>query len=87
MRIIIFALLGYLLYRILRSFFTSGKKLKKSMSGGPIDEMVQDPSCQTYIPLRDAQRKIISGKEYFFCSKECAEKFENEIKQKKQDRS
>jgi len=81
MRIIILALLGYLLYRILKVFFLSGKRLKKSRNGGPIDEMVQDPFCQTYIPLRDTQRKIINGKEYFFCSKECADKFEKTMKE------
>jgi YHS domain-containing protein len=38
--------------------------------------MVQDPSCKTYIPKRDARRKVIEGKEYFFCSKDCADRFE-----------
>ncbi len=80
MRIIILAVLGYLLYRILRGLFTTGKKLKKSPNTGPIDEMVQDPFCQTYIPLRDAQKKIINGREYFFCSNECADNFEKTMK-------
>ncbi len=45
-----------------------------------VDEMVQDPFCKTYIPLRSAQRKVIQGQEYFFCSKECADSFEKEMK-------
>jgi YHS domain-containing protein len=80
MRLIILALLGYLLYRLIRGVFKSGQKISRTENGGVIDEMVQDPVCKTYIPLRDAQRRIIDGREYFFCSKECAERFELEGK-------
>ena len=78
MRLIIFAILAYLLYRILRGFFGSGQKIEKTKNGGVIDEMVRDPFCKTYIPLRDAKRTVIDGKEYFFCSKECANRFQEE---------
>ncbi len=80
-RFLIFALLVYLLYRVLRGLIgPSQKTLRKNNGvGGAIDEMVQDPFCKTYIPLRDAQRKLIEGKEYFFCCKECCDKFEKEI--------
>jgi len=78
MRLIILAVLGYLLYRLIRGLFKSGKKISKAGNGGVIDEMVQDPVCKTYIPLRDARRRVIGGREYFFCSKECADKFELE---------
>jgi uncharacterized protein len=78
MRLIIFAILAYLLYRILRGIFGSGQKIKNTEKGGVIDEMVKDPLCNTYIPLRDAKRKVIDGKEYFFCSDECANKFHRE---------
>lgn len=78
MRLLIFALLAYLLYRLLRGVLAPSLKARKSESAGAIDEMVKDPICQTYIPMRDSQRRVIEGKEYFFCSKECAEKFEKE---------
>jgi uncharacterized protein len=80
MRLIILALLGYLLYRLVRGVFKSGQRITRNDKGGVIDEMVQDPVCKTYIPLRDAQRRIVGGREYFFCSKECADKFESETK-------
>ncbi len=81
MRLIILAFLIYLLYRLFRGFFGPGKRLERSENGGVIDEMVQDPFCKTYIPLRDARRKVIDGREYFFCSNECADKFKKEISQ------
>ena len=37
-----------------------------------IDEMVQDPLCKTYIPLRESVKRTIDGQELFFCSDACA---------------
>ena len=79
-RFLIFALLAYLLYRVLRGLVESALRSGNGRSGETVDEMVQDPSCQTYIPLREAKRKVIGGQEYYFCSKECYEKFEKELK-------
>ena len=77
LKYLIFLLLGFWVYRVMRRLLGPPKRQTQSENGGPIDEMVQDPFCKTYIPLRDAQRKVIKGKEYFFCSKECADKFED----------
>ncbi len=85
LRLLILALLVYLLYRVLRVVFAPGLKTFKRKNGtGVIDEMVQDPFCKTYIPLRDAQRKLIDGKEYFFCCKECCDRFEKEIEMRRE---
>ncbi len=80
MRFLILILLAFLLYRVVRKYMPLGQKTEQSAGDGPVDEMVQDPSCMTYIPLRSAQRKVVGGKEFFFCSKECAEKFEKEMR-------
>ena len=79
MRLLFFILLAYLLYRIIRWATMPILKENKGDSDGTVDVMVQDPSCETYIPLRDAKRKVFRGKAYYFCSKECLEKFEKEI--------
>lgn len=78
MRLLIFAFLAYLLYRVIKGVLSSGQRPVSRDERVIIDEMVQDPVCKTYIPLRDALRKTIAGKEYFFCSRECADKFEKE---------
>lgn len=85
MRIIIYIILAYLLYRILKSLFSKSKGLEKGDSVGIIDEMVQDPYCKTYIPRKDAQKRIIEGHEYLFCSDECASKFELEGEKENSD--
>ena len=37
--------------------------------------MVKDEICNTYLPQEDAIKELKEGKEYFFCSKECHQKF------------
>jgi uncharacterized protein len=39
------------------------------------EEMVQDPLCRTYLPRSQAIRRRIRGREHFFCSPGCADKF------------
>ena len=81
MRLLIFAFLAYLLYRAIKGVLSSGQRPASHDDRGTIDEMVEDPFCKTYIPLREALRKTVAGKEYFFCSSDCAERFKNEIEQ------
>ena len=78
MRLLIFAALAYLLYRVFRHYFGFGDRVRKTENSGVIDEMVRDPFCDTYIPVRDAKRRVINGREYFFCSEACADKFQKE---------
>ena len=80
MRLLIIVVLAYLLYRVLKRFIVPKQRMHMSNNMDAVDEMVQDPFCKTYVPLRNAQRKIIQGQEYFFCSKECADRFEKEMK-------
>jgi len=80
LRLLIIGLLAYVLYRVIRWLILPALPFGKEDRTGTIDQMVQDPSCQTYIPMRQAIRKVIGGEEYYFCSKSCIEKFEKEIK-------
>ena len=75
-RLIIYVIIIYLVYRLGKSFLGPGKKVDRTPSGGVIDEMVQDPFCKTYIPKREAVRRVVRGQECFFCSQECADRFE-----------
>lgn len=44
--------------------------------------MVKDEMCNTYLPQEDAIKEIYEGKEYYFCSKECKQKFLEQNKNK-----
>jgi YHS domain-containing protein len=78
MRLLILIALAYLAYRVVKLLFRSKKEIRRGPSGGVVDEMVQDPVCKTYIPRREAIRRRIGGREYFFCSEACASRFESE---------
>ena len=38
-------------------------------------DMDQDPNCGTYVPKKQSITKSVQGKEYFFCSKKCADEY------------
>jgi len=83
LRVLILALLLYLLYRLL----TRGRK-KKRFGTGPSgaervqprdlpshDLLVQDPVCRIYIPKSQAVVIQVEDKSVYFCSEKCREHF------------
>jgi len=85
-RIIFYALLVYFVLKIFRFIQALGKRTiptakrpSKNLSG----VMVKDEICQTYLPKEDAIKELKEGKEYFFCSRECQNKF---LKRKKNNK-
>lgn len=79
-KIILYAALIYILYRLVKGIVGAGQKIEhgRREGGEVIDEMVQDPQCGTYIPRQRAVRRRIKGEERYFCSEECAEKYEKD---------
>ena len=81
-RLIYYAFLAYIIYVIIRFFQNLNKRKKPSDHRASLSGMmVKDENCNTYLPKEDATREILDGKEYFFCSKDCRQKF---IEKKKQ---
>lgn len=79
-RIVILAVLFYILYRLI----FGGKRKKKARpvpSRGPRgklasqDVLVEDPVCHTYIPQKQAVHAVKDGKTYYFCSERCCQTF------------
>ena len=81
MRLLILIFLGYLLYRVVRRYVLSGQKpLERYEGSEAIDEMAQDPVCKTYVPVGQAEKRVLGGKTYYFCSKKCADEFQHQSK-------
>jgi len=76
LRIILYVLLAYIIYKSIRFYQKLSQKChfppKSKQTSGL---MVKDAVCNTYLPQEDAIKEIMEGKEYFFCSKECRQKF------------
>jgi uncharacterized protein len=83
-RFLIFSLLIYVLYRVIKEF----PQLKRPQPGNyraasssqEGEELVEDPVCHTYIPVSQAYIKEISGRNYYFCSEQCGNKYVSEGK-------
>jgi len=79
MRLIVFAVLCYLLYRLIKGIFLAPPKQpgRREAAGSHtvIDEMVIDPVCRVYIPKREALTARVEGETVYFCSRECMQKY------------
>jgi YHS domain-containing protein len=79
MRNLILLIFVVIFYYFIKSLFTTSsrqapsKKEEKTLKD--VDDMVKDPSCETYIPKSTARSKVFNGERYYFCSDECLEKF------------
>ena len=41
----------------------------------PLDELVKDPVCQTYVVRSRAVRRATGGALHYFCSEDCARRY------------
>ncbi len=62
----------YIILFLLKNLLSGVKSEKRDPQ---LEELVQDPFCQTYIPKRSALKKRIGGRDYYFCNSECLKKF------------
>ena len=78
-RLIIFVILCYILYRLVKSLLLPSPQVPGKFSTRSnetiTNEMVMDPYCHIYIPKREAITAKIAGKTVYFCSKECKRKY------------
>ena len=53
-----------------------GRRLRSPVSdGGPRDELVKDPVCQTYVVRSRAVSRTEGGQLRYFCSPACARRY------------
>ena len=79
MRLLVLLGLLYLGYRLLKSWVlkeTSSQRAAFGKKAGEIDDvMVKDPYCEIYFAKKDGVHLNIEGRDVYFCSKECKDKF------------
>ena len=78
-RVIIFIILIYLIFRVIKSMkrvrLARGDSARVNHPRVSGEDLIEDPVCRTHIPVSQAYTKEIAGKIYYFCGKECCEKF------------
>jgi YHS domain-containing protein len=76
-RLIVYGILIYLGYRILKpwiaSFSKSGDEDSTDLSGDT--ELIRDPHCGTYFLRQRGVEARIGGRKVYFCSEECRDKY------------
>lgn len=76
-----YAVVAYIIYSFYRFLKNLGRPRRQPQEPARISGvMVKDESCQTYLPRSEALREVVDGREYFFCSKDCRQKFLEERK-------
>jgi uncharacterized protein len=67
--------LAYLISRLLFPKRRAPRDLRGRTSAAVTQEMVRDPVCHLYLPRTEAIRRKVWGREHFFCSPGCLDKF------------
>lgn len=80
LRIILLAVLLYIGYRLIIANFRKTKSSddessRKKSDGSITDVLVEDPTCHKLVPREQAIKTEIDGTTYYFCSRECCDKF------------
>jgi uncharacterized protein len=85
-RIIILIVVGYVFYRALKSWMfptaSASKSVGRKVAGEIDDVMIKDPYCEAYFPQRNAVHSKIGGKDLYFCSVECKNKYLDTLAEK-----
>jgi len=73
-KLLLLFLAGFILYSMISGFIrpTSRRPKNRTPDG---ETMVEDPQCGTYLPLSDAVKATINGKQHYFCSKKCLKEY------------
>jgi len=81
LRFLLWLLLGYIGYRIIKALLNAGEK-RSSLETASEDETFQDPVCGLYVSLDDATVGVLEGKKLYFCSERCLEKYRERLHNK-----
>lgn len=80
MRLLLWLILGYIGYRIIRGFL-AGKDVAAPKPHKDT-EAFQDPVCGVYVSAEDATVGRLEGEKIYFCSRECLDKYQEKLQGK-----
>ncbi len=79
--ILVLIYIGYkvvTMFRRMKSGEAEGYRVNNAQPKG--EDLVQDPFCKTYVPKSQAYVKDVEGRQEYFCSQTCCEKYLSEKK-------
>ena len=76
MRLLVWLVLGYVLYRIVKGYLAQRPQKEAPPRG---EETFQDPVCGVYVTSDDAVIGRVEGERIYFCSMACLEKYREQL--------
>ncbi len=73
--LLLLSILYFLLRQMFRGFKSQGGGSRAESDSPDLDQMIEDPVCHTFVPRQIAVIEHVGGRDYSFCSKECAATF------------
>lgn len=83
MRMLIWLVLIYVGFKILKGFIASRKSEEPTVK--PDVEALRDPVCGVYVSKDDAVIGNVEGERIYFCSMECLEKYRDQLEKKEHE--
>ena len=87
-KFIILFIIGYVLYRSVKSWMSPSASSTRSVSretAAEIDDvMIKDPFCEVYFPKRNGVHLNFGGKDLYFCSNQCKNNYLETHSEKKE---
>ncbi len=77
-KFLVLLILILVLYYMVKGLFRPRMDMRpphRSQREVPGEVLVKDPCCETYVPMKSALQVRISGRDLFFCSRECMERY------------
>ena len=74
-KLILLILCGFVIYSMISGLLRPGKPKRPKNRSDEGEVMVEDPQCGTYLPLGDAIKANIHGRQHYFCSKKCLKEY------------
>ncbi|KAF0220471.1 MAG: hypothetical protein FD174_1125 [Geobacteraceae bacterium] len=82
MRLLIWLLLIYIGYRIVKGYLAQREVSGRESPGLKGEETHKDPVCGVYVAGEDAVVGNLEGEKIYFCSMECLNKFQEQLQHK-----
>jgi YHS domain-containing protein len=77
--IFVIGLLVVLYFLLRRAFQGLKRRNEPDLLPPGKNHMVQDPICKVFVPRGTAITETIGGQTYYFCSRSCAHKFQEQL--------
>jgi len=76
-RLLAYIVIGYLIYLLVRTLLRKSGKPEETDSDlrQNLNRLEEDPVCGVYISRETAIMKNVDGREVYFCSHNCADKY------------